>query len=99
MKRENVTPGMKVRISDNLDITSRRCTANGSMMKMKNKVYKVKKISGRNIVHIYNNNGRGYWAFAIEDISPAELPYQQLKTKNLANIKSEFFNPEYLIGD
>ncbi len=99
MNKKDIFPGMKVRISDDLSITHKRCTANSSMRRMRNKVYTVKKISSRDLVHIYNNiSTTSYWSFAIEDLLPVELPYQELKTTNLANIKPELFNPEEIIG-
>lgn len=97
MRMESLKKGMKVLISNDLSITNRRCGANDEMMAMRNKTYIISGV-GLNIINICDEY-RNSWSFAIEDLLPTELPYQELKTNDLANIKSELFNPKELIGD
>lgn len=97
MRAKDLKRGMMVLISNDLSITSRRCTSGKAMENMRNKVYKVRTVgTTSNIAQIYDNIGNT-WTFAVEDLSPAKLPYQELKTNDLATGKPELFNPEQLI--
>lgn len=98
MNVNNMKNGMMVRISYNLDITHGRHTAISEMYDMCGKEYMVVKVQDSKTIIVRANNKCTY-IFAPEDLCMAELPYQELKTIDLANIKSELFNPEQLIGD